>query len=1160
MAALEVAINALIHRYPIFRSTFNINDSGVLMQQVASWQELRLPYDDLRPSKGVPADEKVIEKSILEEIRRPFDLASGPPIRFRLLQRDEHAFVLVINAHHIVFDLVTKDLFAEELTKEYSKALSGQTEQDIDEITDYATFSLRQQDWLQSDEWKKIEESWKRYLDGIDPSLNLPVGQPAEERQIYPDAINPIPVRLPDEMLKQVYSFCDKENVTPFLIMLTAWALTLASSSGQTKLCVGVPMTNRRTDEFKQTMGCFVNILPMPFDISDNPTFHEAVRRVRMNILKMHRIQEMPYYNLVQLMRQEGIIGGNTLFQTGFTFEHPMRLHLEGLDVKPMYIHPGGAQLDLFATFWQEPDSVLGVIKYDDSRFNPSTVESIKENFLEIIDVICDRAEENVDAVITEPVKDIDQNLEAHKAESNVPDASLEIKASQEGEEPNITAISASFTAEVLQEFLEFWFERLGWRNEVRFAQFNQVFQELLNPSSLLRSNRRGNNIVIVRLDDLLDNGTEKISKDQKDFEARLSQVLDELLNAVKNAAQDMQIPLFFVLCPSSPDSEEIIRQESGKVETFLEELRSVPGVTVITHEEISKKYPIAEYYEPFGETIGRVPFTRPYLTALATAIVRSLHIMSLKPIKAIAVDCDWTLWGGVSAEDGATGVTIGPLQREFQQFLLDQYQAGVVLCLCSKNQEGDVWAVFDSHPGMLLRREHFTFWRINWEPKSSNIQSLAKEINIGLDAIAFLDDSPLERAEVSLACPSVFCVEFPEAWEERTKWLEHLWALDHGRMTAEDRKRQEHYRSEQIRKSIKKSAGSLQDFLEKLELKIDIHPADPADYERLGQLSVRTNQFNTTILRLTPQEVAEYAESPGLSAHIARVSDRFGDYGLVGGMLTKTVENILSVEGLFLSCRALGRGVEYRIAAYLASVAQKEGCSGVVFPVKTTERNEPARTFLSQVTRLCNGTVEDDGSVDVTVEQLSAIRYEPPQVHEEEKEENVPREVSVGSGDVASRDSDMYFSIASGLRSVDAILTAVEQRTREQQSRKVIQVVPGLAAQPETKTEQIIAGVWKQVLGLSAVNTHAKFFEVGGTSLLMVRIAVELKNNHGLEVTILDMFQYPTIADLAGHLDNKGTTVDTSVHVEKAAARQREALSTRNLAASFKRLKKSRG
>ena len=462
----------------------------------------------------------------------------------------------------------------------------------------------------------------------------------------------------------------------------------------------------------------------------------------------------------------------------------------------------------------------------------------------------------------------------------------------------------------------------------------------------------------------------------------------------------------------------------------------------------------------------------------------------------------------------------------------------------------------------MILRREHISFWKINWEAKSANLRTLVKEMNIGMDAVAFLDDNPLERAEVGLRFPAVLCPEFPNTWEERTKWLEHFWLLDHPRATAEDKKRQEHYRSEQIRDNLKQSVGSLAEFLEKLDLQIVLNPAEPADYERLAQLSVRTNQFNTTTLRLTTQEVVEYATTTGMSAHIARVRDRFGDYGLVGAMLARNVEGTYRVDGMFLSCRALGRSVEYRMASYLAANAKQAGCIEIEFPVKTTERNEPARNFLTQLNKLCGGTRDNENGLRLNAEQLAGFRYENLPSSEETAEPSAPQETSEATGDASLQDREHFIRIAGELCTVDAILNAVEQKTRERQSQTGTINTATVGVAPETETEQMIADVWKRVLGIVHVTTQAKFFEVGGTSLLMVRVAIELKRNHGIAVSIVDMFKYPTIAELAAHLDGNETAGETQSQAaaEAAAVRQREALSARRLPNAFKRLKEIRG
>ncbi|HEY6010474.1 MAG TPA: condensation domain-containing protein, partial [Nitrospirota bacterium] len=387
VAALDTAINAVVRRHRIFRATFAVDGSGKLVQRFPAWQLTPVAQVDLRTAQDGAPEELAAEQAMMEEIQKPFDLASGPPIRFRLFRIGERSYRFVITVHHIVFDHTTAELFADELAREYKAARSFKRDSEAAAGPDYAAFSAWQEQWIQSNECKKMEAAWRHYLEGADPSLNLPGRGPSVEGQTRPGTTAPI--RLDQELLRQLRRFCRKTAVTPFLVLLTAWAVTLARLSGQKKLCVGVPLTNRRKEEFKNTMGCFVNILPLALDISDEPTMRETLSRVRKALLQMHRMQEIPYYHLVQLMRHKGMSAGNPLFQAGFTFENPIHIELDGVSVKPKYVHHGGAQLDLFAVFREDADTLEGGIEYDSSRFDSLTVKRIGESLPAFIRDVC---------------------------------------------------------------------------------------------------------------------------------------------------------------------------------------------------------------------------------------------------------------------------------------------------------------------------------------------------------------------------------------------------------------------------------------------------------------------------------------------------------------------------------------------------------------------------------------------------------------------------------------------------------------------------------------------------------------------------------------------------------------------------------------------------
>jgi FkbH-like protein len=1146
-AKIHHALEKLTQRHEQLRTTYSYIELGEVLVPV------QLVHDNLLPSFKIIDARNWTKSELTMQLQDfysiPFDLEKGPVVRAGLFVESRNKAVFLLVLHHIAADAWSMNLILRDLAEAYHGKLNDMKKEVAG--SEYTDFALAQRRELEEpigrahlNYWVTTHKSSVPILDLGSESRRLAVRRSAGATHYF---------HLDSAVCKTVERVAQEQGITTFALLLSVFQWVLFKRSGQRDVTIGIPIMVRGNRRFENTVGYFINPVPLRSRRTGIPRFSDHAQATAQELRTALDHREAPFAAVVERLGGTRDTSHTPVFQVMFNMlsrktlgnvidllypvENPPGVDFGGLNATACALNQQEGQFDLTLELIDYGDSILGLLKYCTDLFSDSEASDLVTSFRTQLD----NALINPDIAL----------FAASESEM--------VCTKLDGDTP-VVAISASFTAEVLQEFFEFWFQQLGWNNNIQFAQFNQIFQELLNPSSLLRSNRRGHNVVMVRLDDLLDGGLESFSRGPNGSEARLTQVLDELLQAVATAAKNMSVPLCFVLCPSSPGGEKALTFEREVVERFLEALRSLPGVTVLTHEDICKQYPVADYYEPFGESLGNIPFTRPYLAALGTTIVRSLHALSHKPVKALVVDCDGTLWQGVVGEDGPTGVTVGLYQRAFQNFLLDQHQAGVVLCLCSKNQEADVWAVFDQHPDMLLRREHFPFWKINWEPKSVNLRALAQDINIGLDAMAFLDDNPLERAEVSARCPSVFCLEFPDAWEERSSWFEHVWTLDHGRVTAEDQKRQEHYRSEQIRENLKQSAGSLAEFLDKLELKIDLNPADTADYDRLAQLSVRTNQFNTTTLRLTVQEVTEYATTPGMSAHIARVRDRFGDYGLVGAMLARKVEGSYRVDGMFLSCRALGRSVEYRMASYLASLAKNAACSEIVFPVRTTDRNEPARNFLTRLNELCGGTRDKDDGLHLNAEQLAEFRYEILPAPEDNTESSTPQVTSEASDSAVSQNRELSITIANQFRSADAILNAVEQRTREQQIKNTAQVAAEPPVPPETEIEQLIADIWKRVLGLLEVNTQAKFFEVGGTSLLMARIAIEMKRDHGFDVSIMDMFQYPTIADLARYLDQKDPASDVANQAAAIATRQREVLNTQNLPDAFKRLKRIRG
>jgi HAD superfamily phosphatase (TIGR01681 family) len=212
----------------------------------------------------------------------------------------------------------------------------------------------------------------------------------------------------------------------------------------------------------------------------------------------------------------------------------------------------------------------------------------------------------------------------------------------------------------------------------------------------------------------------------------------------------------------------------------LISRLQEIAGVYPSSSELLGKLYPVADYEDDYGDEIGHIPYTDELYTAVGTLAARQMMALRSRPYKVIVLDCDDTLWKGVCGEAGPSGVQVTESHKALQRLMVAQQEAGMLLCVCSKNNVEDVEAVFATQAEMQLKQEHILSWRVNWRPKSENIRSLARELNLGLDSFIFIDDSSMECSEVQAHCPGVLVLRLPEALEDIPKFLDHVWAFDH--------------------------------------------------------------------------------------------------------------------------------------------------------------------------------------------------------------------------------------------------------------------------------------------------------------------------------------------------------------------------------------------
>lgn len=332
-----------------------------------------------------------------------------------------------------------------------------------------------------------------------------------------------------------------------------------------------------------------------------------------------------------------------------------------------------------------------------------------------------------------------------------------------------------------------------------------------------------------------------------------------------------------------------------------------------------------------------------------------SQHIKTLmgKRKKVVVLDLDNTLWGGILGEVGLENILlsndgVGKAYYDFQKNLLKLHQSGILLVICSKNDEVSTLRAIETHPYMLIKKHHLAAWRMNWESKADNLVSIANELNLGTDSFVFLDDTAYERDLIRFALPSVEVPDFPADPSEYSEFLSNLPAFDTGVITEEDKKRNEMYQQEKERSSKKLSAASLEKFLKSLHIEVTIQKVKAFNTPRIAQLTQKTNQFNLTNRRYTDEQINELIKDKKNIVLGISSKDKVGDMGLVGVIIAKKNNNSLFVDTFLMSCRVLGRGIEETVLFSLSKYATQLAAFSIIGEFIPSKKNNLAKSFYS--------------------------------------------------------------------------------------------------------------------------------------------------------------------------------------------------------------------
>ena len=341
------------------------------------------------------------------------------------------------------------------------------------------------------------------------------------------------------------------------------------------------------------------------------------------------------------------------------------------------------------------------------------------------------------------------------------------------------------------------------------------------------------------------------------------------------------------------------------------------------------------------------------YLPELARSVAGTIGVRKGKVKKCLVLDLDNTLWGGVIGDDGIDGIQLGhgngygEAFQLFQSYILSLKHRGFILAVCSKNTDEVARNVFRNHPDMILREDDIAVFFANWSDKAGNIEYIAKTLNIGLDSLVFIDDSPFERNLVRSILPMVAVPEMPEEVTEYISTIEESGLLEASAYSKEDFERNQMYREEAIRATEQIKFSNLDEYLQSLEIVVSCGPFTHDEVPRVAQLLQRSNQFNLRTQRFDERACSEFMSSPNnYFTFSARLRDRFGDYGLIAVICGEVKGDTLDVTELVMSCRVLKRGMEEFMINKLVQYCREKGLKNIRGEYIPTSKNGMVKEF----------------------------------------------------------------------------------------------------------------------------------------------------------------------------------------------------------------------
>jgi len=515
-------------------------------------------------------------------------------------------------------------------------------------------------------------------------------------------------------------------------------------------------------------------------------------------------------------------------------------------------------------------------------------------------------------------------------------------------------ALISNITITQLKEVLELSLREIGINAEVTLSDYDAIVQE---------SHRFSNfNAVVIfwELINIVDGLQSKIYLMDQDEINRLANKVESEIDMVLRNTKNVPLVIINQFSASLIDNCPLKQGPLNILGDYLnKELRSkvissqviLDINSIFSNIGIDKSRDLRQFHT--SKILYSIDFFRKYCKTTLPAFLA----VNGKTKKVLVLDCDNTLWDGIIGEDGESGIQMsdvtakGKIFKEVQTILLGMQKEGVLLALCSKNNEEDVNKIFKNHPDILIRDNHIVSKKINWQDKARNITEIAEELNLGLDSFVFIDDSNFEVGLVRQELPMVETIQVPANLTEYPILMKELKMLFFSLSnTNEDKNKTEMYLQERQRKEQLKIHDSIDNYLSSLGLTLSIHWNQEISVSRAAQMTQKTNQFNLTTRRYTESDILRMLEDPEYFIATFSVSDQFGDYGVTGMSIIQIKNSSAIIDSLLMSCRVIGRNIEIAFFDEIVKFLLEKKIKTLLGSYLRTPKNKQVGSFYEEL------------------------------------------------------------------------------------------------------------------------------------------------------------------------------------------------------------------